>query len=46
MGIDKELRINGYEFDEGRTERDAPAELWINRKAGLGIRLEWFRLRR
>lgn len=46
MGIDEELRSQGYEFDCERSERETPAEVWVNRKAGLGIRLEWFRLGR
>ena len=45
MVVDKELRRRGYEFDDEDTERNAPVEIWINRKAGLGVRLEWFRLR-
>lgn len=46
MGIDGELRKQGYEFDCERSERESPAEIWINRKAGLGVCLEWFRLGR
>ena len=42
MGIDKELQRQGYEYDD----REAPAEIWINRKTGLGFRLKWFWLRR
>ena len=42
MGIDKELEKQGYEHDD----REAPAEIWINKRAGLGVRLEWFRLGR
>jgi len=41
MGIDKELQRQGYEYDD----RQAPAELWINKKARLGVHLEWFRLK-
>jgi hypothetical protein len=42
MGIDKELENQGYEYDD----REVPAEIWINKKAGFGFRLEWFRLKR
>jgi len=42
MVIDKELEKQGYEY----SDCEAPAELWINKKAGLGVRLEWFRLAR
>lgn len=40
------LRSCGFEFDSEHTESEAPAEIWINRKAGLGVRLAWFRLGR
>jgi hypothetical protein len=46
MRIDKMLRNHGFYFDAEHTESEAPAEIWINRKAGLGVRLEWFRLKR
>ncbi len=46
MGIDKALQSQGYEFDNGYSDREAPAEIWINKKAGMGVRLEWFMLRR
>lgn len=42
MGIDTELERQGYKHNDS----DAPAEIWINKKFGLGVRLEWFRLRR
>jgi hypothetical protein len=42
MGIDKELQQQGYEYED----REAPAEIWINRKTGFGFRLKWFWLRR
>jgi hypothetical protein len=45
MGIDRELQRQGYKFDHDRSEQESPAEIWVNRKAGLGIHLEWFRLR-
>ena len=44
MGLDEELKRQGYEFDDERTEREAPVEIWINKKVGLGVRLEWLRL--
>lgn len=44
MAIDKELRNQGYEFDVEYSENEATAEIWINKKDGLGIRLEWFKL--
>ena len=44
MGIDTELERQGYEFNSEYSDREATAEIWINKKAGLGVRLEWFRL--
>ncbi len=44
MGIDTELRRQGYEFDIEYSDREAPAEIWINKEAGMGFRLEWFKL--
>ena len=46
MGLDELLQSQGYEFDDEWSELEAPAEVWVNTKAGLGIRLLWFRLRR
>ena len=42
MGIDTELEKQGYKRSDG----EAPAELWINKKTGFGFRLEWFWLGR
>ena len=44
MGIDDELRKQGYEFDEDCTGSKPGAEIWINKEIGIGLRLEWFRL--
>ena len=46
MGIDKALQEQGYEFDQEYSDREAPAEMWINKENGMGLRLEWFRLNR
>ena len=46
MVIDKILRSCGFEFNFEHTESEAPAEIWINERAGFGVRLEWFKLRR
>ena len=45
MGINKALHIYGYEFDEEYTDSEAPAEIWINKKIGMGLRIEWFMLK-
>ncbi len=46
MRVDEALEKQGFEFDEDRTEQEAPAEVWVNKRARLGIRLQWFWLRR
>ena len=35
----------GYEFDKERTELERNAEIWINWKTGMGMRIRWFRLK-
>ncbi len=45
MGIAKALQNQGYEFDEECTDREGNAEIWINRKGGMGMRIEWFMLK-
>lgn len=42
MAIDKELERQGYE----RSDSESPTELWINKKTGFSVRLEWLRLGR
>lgn len=44
MGIDKPLQRQGYEFDNEYSDREAPTEIWINKKVGMGFRIEWFML--
>jgi hypothetical protein len=44
MGMAKLLQGEGYELDDEQSDLAAPAEVWSNRKVGLGVRLEWFRL--
>ena len=44
MGIANALQNQGYEFDEEYTDREGNAEIWINRKISMGMRIEWFRL--
>lgn len=39
-----ELRMQGYEFDHGFRSGNGRSEVWVNRKSGRGIAIEWFRL--
>ncbi len=45
MGIAKALQRQGYEVDEECTDREGNAEIWINRKINMGMRIEWFMLK-
>ncbi len=45
MGIDKALQKQGYEFDKECTVREGNAEIWVNRKISMGMRIEWFMLK-
>ena len=45
MGIANALQNQGYEFDEECTDREGNAEIWINRKISMGMRIEWFWLK-
>jgi hypothetical protein len=44
MSIYKELKQLGYEFDHEYGDSEERTEVWVNRKAGMGLRLEWFGL--
>jgi hypothetical protein len=43
-GIAGELEKLGYEFDHEYGDAEERMEVWVNREAGMGIMLEWFRL--
>jgi hypothetical protein len=44
MSIYTELAHMGYEFDHEFGDTEERTEVWVNRKAGIGIMLEWFRM--
>lgn len=44
MSIHKELKKQGYEYDHEYGDSEERMEVWVNRKTGMGVAIEWFRL--
>ncbi len=44
MGLRDELKRLGYEFDHAYGCSEDRTEVWLNRKRGVGIAIERFRL--
>jgi hypothetical protein len=44
MGIGEELRKMGYQFEYETGDSEDRKEVWINKTAGMAVRIEWFRL--
>jgi hypothetical protein len=44
MSIYDELKKLGYRFEPEYGCSEDKAEVWINKKAQMGVRIEWFRL--
>jgi len=44
MSIYDELSRLGYEFDHEYGDSEEKAEVWVNRKTGTGVLIEWFNL--
>ena len=44
MSIQDELEKLGYEFDHEYGDSEERREVWVNRGAGMGVAIEWFRL--
>jgi hypothetical protein len=44
MGIHDELKKMGYQFEYARGDSADRTEVWTNKKAGMAVRIEWFRL--
>ena len=44
MGIDEELRRQGFKFEYQSMDGNDRKEVWVNEKAGLAVRIEWLRL--
>lgn len=44
MSIQEKLKKLGYEFDHEYGDSEERREVWVNRGAGMGVAIEWFRL--
>ena len=44
MEIGEALKSQGYEFEYDHGDSEERIEVWINKKAGMALRLEWIRL--
>jgi hypothetical protein len=45
MGIHEELERLGFELQEELGSSEDRTEVWISRRSGMGVSIEWFRLR-
>ncbi len=44
MGIQAELKKQGYRFHYQSIDGEDRKEVWINEKDGMAVRIEWLRL--
>jgi hypothetical protein len=44
MSIGDELKEQGYQFEYEHGDSEGRTEVWINRKIGMAVRIEWFRM--
>ena len=44
MRIHDEFKKMGYQFEYDHGDSEDRTEVWINKKAGMAVRIEWFRL--
>ena len=44
MGIYEELKKQGYVFDHEYGCSEDRAEVWVNKKAEMAVRLEWMKI--
>ena len=44
MSIYDELQKLGYAFDHEYGDSEERMEVWVNRKAGTGVMIEWFNM--
>ena len=44
MGIHDELTKMGYRFEYERGDSEERTEVWVNKEAGMAVRIEWFHL--
>ena len=44
MTIEKELQSQGYELEYGCSDNEDRKQVWVNKKAGMAIRIEWLKM--
>ncbi len=44
MTIADELRSLGYKFEYEHGDSEERTEVWVNKKAGMAVRIEWMRV--
>ena len=44
MSIEKTLERQGYELEYECTELGDRKQVWLNKKIGMAVRVEWFRM--
>jgi len=44
MSLDKELKKEGYKFDNEYWDGDDKTEVWINKKEKKAIKIEWINI--
>ena len=44
MGLYDDLEKEGFEFDHEYGDSEGRTEVWVNRKTGRGVMIEWFSL--
>jgi len=46
MGIEDELKRQGYELEYESSDGEGHKQVWVNEKAGMAVRIEWMRVER
>jgi len=44
MSIGDELRNQGYRLEYEYGDSEERTEVWVNKKAGMAVRIEWMRV--
>jgi len=44
MGIEDELKRQGYEIEYESSDGEDRKQVWVNEKLGMAVRIEWMRV--
>jgi len=44
MGIEDELKRQGYELEYESSDGEDRKQVWVNEKLGMAVRIEWMRM--